>query len=331
MNVVKHTACGVLLSCLGALSPPANASTAGTVPATLLRFTPQYRSYAEVQPRSVVAVRAGATGVISELEVLPGQRVHPGQVLAKLAGPEYDAAMDAALGRRDAARSNLETMRRNYPQFSSAQDVANAQAALQDAQSVLDQLQAGGRIVASTGGTVLELESAKGERIIPGETLLTLQPSDQLWLHAVYYGDDAASIRVGMEGQFVPVDGGEPIPVKVATVFGALAPDGGESVGLLVTVPATRVFNGEFGTVTLKGPVQKGVVVPTRALILDRGRWWVLVSTPQGLKPQQVLPGPAHGWETFIEHGLAPGMHVLAENAYLEFHRDIAQHYQPPD
>jgi len=43
------------------------------------------------------------------------------------------------------------------------------------------------------------------------------------------------------------------------------------------------------------------------------------------------VPGPARGWQTFIERGLEPGAQVVVENAYLEFHRGISKNYQPPD
>ena len=72
-------------------------------------------------------------------------------------------------------------------------------------------------------------------------------------------------------------------------------------------------------------------MIPTRALILDRGEWWVLLHTDRGNHPQAVVPGPARGWRTFIKRGLQPGAQVVVENAYLEFHSGISRHYQPPD
>jgi cobalt-zinc-cadmium efflux system membrane fusion protein len=71
--------------------------------------------------------------------------------------------------------------------------------------------------------------------------------------------------------------------------------------------------------------------VPTSALVLDRGRWWVLVRTARGDRPQPVVPGPALGWRTWIAAGLRAGQQVVAKDAFLKYHRDIAQSYQPPD
>jgi hypothetical protein len=55
------------------------------------------------------------------------------------------------------------------------------------------------------------------------------------------------------------------------------------------------------------------------------------VQTRQGIHQQAVVPGPTHGWETFIEQGLSPGQRIVVDNAYLEFHRGISQRYTPPD
>lgn len=332
MNIIVRVAIsGFALFCVAMPAEQTVAAPAGTIKVALHSFTPEYYAYAQVEPQRVVVVKAATTGVIAALRVLPGERVHAGEALAKLTGPDYRTGLAAALARRNAARSNLAVTQGNYPQFSSAQDVSNARAALAEAQSALSRLRTAGLLLAPVGGIVLGVAVADGERVAAEQSLITLQPSRQLWLRAAYYGADVGAIHADMTGKFSPADGSPPIPVKVATVFGALAPDGGESIGLLAATPAPAWLNGQFGTVTLNGPTRQLVAVPTRALILDRGRWWVLVRTPRSLRPQQVVPGPAHGWQTFIEHGLAPGVDVVVDNAYLKFHRAISKNYTPPD
>ena len=78
-------------------------------------------------------------------------------------------------------------------------------------------------------------------------------------------------------------------------------------------------------------PGVPGGAVPSGALILDKGRWWAVVHTPQGDHPVQVTPGPAHGDNTVIEAGLQPGDDVIVVDAYLLYHRGIAALFQPPD
>jgi RND family efflux transporter MFP subunit len=308
--------------------------------------TSHFEAYARVEPVAVLPVRAAQTGVVTQLEVLAGARVQAGQKLAELGGPEIAALLAHDESALQSARTNLAGTQKSLEiqrqeltsHLSTRQSVlqtedalAQAQARLDTAQARLQALHESLTVEASANGIVLAVNAANGERVAAGQILLTVQPADKLWLKAAYYGSDAAAIHVGMTGQFAPADGGKTVAVKVSTVFGALAPDGGESVGLVATTPSPGWLNGESGTVTLDGPTRSLVAVPTRALILDQGRWWLLVRTDQGYRPQAVVPGPTRGWQTFIERGLEPGAEVLVENAYLEFHRRIARHYQPQD
>lgn len=308
--------------------------------------TNQFEAYAQVEPVALLPVRAAEAGIVTGLEIIPGATVQAGQKLAELGGPEIQALLaqdDAAVS---SARTNLlgaqKSLAIEQQQFAShlatrqmvlqaEGAVAQAQAAVDTAQAQLRALQQTTALTAPADGSVLALNATDGERVNAGETILTLQPANKLWLRAACYGADAAAIRVGMTGQFARAGGGQPNPVKVCAVFGALNPDGGESIGLVAATASPGWLNGESGTVTLNGPVHSLVVVPTRALILDQGQWWVLVHTDRGNRPQAVTPGPVRGWRTFIERGLAPGAEVVVENAYLEFHSSISKNYQPPD
>ncbi len=152
-----------------------------------------------------------------------------------------------------------------------------------------------------------------------------------LWLKASFYGTDINSLRAGLAGSFAPERGGAPVKVRVCSVFDLLEPDGGRAVAMVAVGTSPGWLSGQLGAVTLKGPSRTLAAVPTRALVLDRGRWWVLVRTPKANVPRAVVPGPSRGWLTFIESGLSPGEEVVADDAYLEFHRNIAGSYQPPD
>lgn len=239
--------------------------------------------------------------------------------------------------------------------------VADAAGALATARAELTSVEGTTTLTATTDGTVLAVPVANGQRVATGDVILTLAPANGLALKATVYGTDAATIHVGMKGAFTPDDGdgranppgelrphlrqasggqvtGQPtsaqairatIPVVVAAV--STAADGGATVWLRPEDATASWRNGQFGTITVDGPTRSLVAVPSRALILDQGRWWVLVQTAAGEQRQEVVPGPTRGWDTFIERGLAPGARVIVTNAYLEFHRDISAKYQAPD
>ncbi|MGH8202809.1 MAG: efflux RND transporter periplasmic adaptor subunit [Steroidobacteraceae bacterium] len=316
------------------------ASESATVTVRAQSVGEQFQAYGQVQPIAVLPVRAVEAGVVAALRVFPGSRVKAGETLATLTGPEIQSLLVSREGAVRSTRIQLAAERQRLTaQLSTEQAVAAATAALNTARAQLEVAQAMSTLRVPSAGTVLAVSVAEGERVAAGQTLMTLQTTNGLWLTARYYGRDAQSIRVGMTGRFEPAAGGPPVPVKVVAVSAVLAPDGGESVGLLATdlsvdgrgKSAAPWFNGEKGAVILEGPTHALIVVPTRALILDRAHWWVLVRTPKGDRPQEVVPGPSRGWQTYIERGLTPAERVVVQNAYLEFHRGISQHYTPPD
>ena len=332
----------------GAQSAPAVAQFAAAAAA---RYTPVLRAYGTVAPAYLVPVNAAEAGVLAAFTPLAGMRVRAGEKLGRLQGPALAAALAqrqatlrAADAQRAAARSSLAIVRRQLATHLSTNAMvqqataalAQARAAAANAQSALAVVQAMQTITAPVAGTVTALAAAAGELVQPGQTLFTLRPRRRLWLQAEFYGADAGAVRVGMAGRFTPAGGqpagGQPpVAVRVTTVAGALAPDGGETVELSPRGAPPPWLAGEFGSLTVHLPARTLLAIPTRALILDRARSWVLVRTRRGLRRQQVAPGPARGWQTYIEHGLRTGDQVVVTNAYLLFHQNIAAAYTPPD
>lgn len=334
-----------------ARSEAAEADAPATVTVRSQPVTTHYYAYARVEPIAGSPVRAAEAGILGKLAVVPGARVEAGQALGELGGPEIEALLTRREGAVRDANAQLAAAKRTLAgererltaQLSTQRTVAQAESAVTAAHSALEDARAQLRAArkmrtlrAPSAGIVIEVDATDGQRVTAGQTILTLQANDRLWLKATYYGADAKAIHVGMAGQFSPTSGGAPIPVRVVTVFGSLASDGGESVGLLrkgasgAGTPAPWL-NGEFGPVTLNGPTHSMVGVPTRALILDDAQWWVLVHTPQGDRRRAVVPGPTRGWQTFLEQGLRAGQEVVVQNAFLEYHEGISGRYQPPD
>jgi RND family efflux transporter MFP subunit len=338
----------------GSTQHAATALPEGTVTVREQAVAVEYPAYAQVRPIAVVPVRALQAGTVAAMRVGPGTAVTAGEPLAILSGPEMQSALISGQGavrsaamRLTAATRALEAERGKLAgRLSTRQAVAAAQsavtaahAALRSAQAQLEMARQSSVLRAPSAGTVIAVSAATGQRVAAGQAVLTLQPSGSLWLEATYYGQEAASIRVGMRGRFEPVSG-EAVPVRVASVFAALAPDGGEKVGLVpagsaagtgAPSPQASWLNGEWGNVTVSGPMLRMATVPTAALIIDQAKWWVVVRTPGGDRRQAVVPGQARGWMTYIAKGLEPGEQVVVQNAYLAFHRDIARRYTPPD
>jgi len=321
------------------------ASDADLVTVQLHTLTPHVDAYAQVEPISVLPVNAAEAGVVIGLKVFPGMYVRAGQELAHLNGPNMNALLMQSEADVRSAQTQLSTSQKSLAiqreqllsHLSTREAVHQAEGSVAQAQTAFDNAQ--GRlkairqmtiVSAPTDAIVLALNSADGELVNAGQPIVTLQSSRSLWVKAAFYGVDMAAIHVGMTGRFSPADGNEAIAVRVCAVFGTMTAGGGESIAMVPLHPGAHWLSGEAGTVTLDAPQRKLVAVPTRALILDQGKWWVMVHTAQGDRPQAVVPGPAEGWDTLIERGLAVGTQVVVNNAYLLYHSSISEHYQIP-
>jgi multidrug efflux pump subunit AcrA (membrane-fusion protein) len=320
-------------------NPIAVARMHGTLTVRERPVTESFRAYGQVEPIAVTQVSAVEAGIVQRL-VLPGEAVHAGQVLAVLGGPQAQALLARGRGALRAASIQLAADRRKLAaQLVTRQRVAADEAAFEAARGRLQVALQTLTLRAPANAEVLAVEAADGEQIGAGQPILTLQ-TGRPWLRATYYGASALAIHAGMRGEFQPASGSA-IPVRVRTVAQTLTPDGGTQVGLLPLTShdggAGRALlarawrSGMWGTVTLTGATRPVIEVPTRALILDRAHWWVLVRTAQGEQRRQVVPGATDGWMTAIDAGLRAGEQVVVANAYLEFHRGISRHYLPPD
>ncbi|HCT59854.1 MULTISPECIES: efflux RND transporter periplasmic adaptor subunit [Acidobacterium] len=325
---------------------PIHAQSTGTITAQRVSSTPHLRAYAQVVPISTLPLNAAETGTLAGLTITPGTHVHTGQVLATLRGPEIDSLLlelqaslrsakaqlrnaEKALSiQREQLRAHLST-RQSLHQAMSAE--ASAQAALETIQSRLHATRQMAQITAPSDALVLSLQAASGERVSAGQPIVTLQPSSALWLRASFYGGNTAQIHPGMTGLFTPASGGKPIAVRVRAISGVTNPSGSEYVMMTAANASSPWQNGQYGTVTLNLPAAQVIAVPTRALILSQGSWWVMVHTAQGDQPRKVIPGSARGWTTSILSGLKPGEQVVVQNAYLLFQSKTAGQYQIPD
>jgi RND family efflux transporter MFP subunit len=336
----------ILFAAVAWTAAPLIGQTKGTITAQFVSITPHLRAYAQVVPISTLPLNAEETGILFGLKVTPGMHVRAGQVLATLRGPEIQSLIlqqEASLRsariqlrnaqktltiQQEQLRAHLST-REGVHQAMSA--VASAEATLQTSQSRLLAAKQMAQVTAPTNALVLALHAATGERVSAGQPIITLQPAHALWLRASYYGSHTAQIHTGMTGTFTPTGSGKPIPVQVRAIAGVIGTSGSESVMMTAAKAATPWQNGQFGTVTLNLPATRMIAIPTRALILNQGNWWVMVHTPHGGHPQMVVPGPAQGWNTCIVSGLVPGTQVIVKNAYLLFQAKAADQYQIPD
>ncbi len=308
-------------------------------------YSGSLNAYARVEPLGSLSLVASADGVVSGLTVMPGDRVRAGEILVRLSGPEIQAMQVGAKADVADAEAALQLARHTYrikttlygehlvtllEVHQARTQISLARARLSSALAQGARTEAAGRVRAPMDATVERIRVVNGARVSPGETLVQLQPESRLWLVAMFYGGKIGQVKPGMLATFLPADGRAAIRVRVHGLLPMERPDGGIEVGLIPLKPPFWL-NGESGTLKLSLPSAIWPAVPTPALILDQGHWWVLVSGKNGIHPVRVEPGPAMGNLTLIRQGLKVGDRVVIHDAYLRFHKELGSTYQSPD
>jgi multidrug resistance efflux pump len=306
---------------LSAQAPP------GWVTVRVSRQAPVVSGFASVEPGTAITITATQTGLLTSLLVAPGDSVRPGQVIGGLGGPQIIAALAKAQGARDAADDALSAEQSKFAtHLSTKAQLAQAQASAATARATLAALRAAISLRAPAAGQVQTLPAALGAVVGAGQPVAVVQPAAGAWVKAVFYGPHAAALTPGMAARFTPADGAPSTMVRLRGPLGSQA-DG----GVAVAFTGTGLEPGQTGMLTLALPSRAVLMVPSAALILDAGQWWVMVHGPTGDHAVQVVPGEAEGAQTPILSGLTAGDEVIVEDAALLYHRDIAAQYQPPD
>jgi len=328
------------------------ASDAGVVKARLVEVAPKLSATAVVASVPELSINARAEGELADVHLFPGTPVKAGDLLARLGGPARNTAIQKARGDVDRATANLKLARDlvegmgktpeglvTTAQRQTAQNgAATAAIDLDSAKNALDLLISQGEIRAPADGVISAALASEGQHVAVDAPIAKLQPQKTVWLEASFWGEEAGALSVGMRGIFTPGDGSSPVGIELSRIIAAQRPDGSVLAACSVssskatTRPASPSLRlGESGTLILSGKSQRVIEVPTIALVMSAGKWWVVVISGNDEKPRQIDPGEEDGGNTVIRSGLSVGESVVVTDAYLHFNRDFTKQYQHSD
>jgi RND family efflux transporter MFP subunit len=237
-----------------------------------------------LEPIERVEVRARLEGDIDDVFVREGQKVSPGQLLARFravteTSDAKSAEADVASARTDleTARWNLDQTRELYKEGAVAErDVKTAEQVASAANARLAAAQArlstttttltDTRVVAPLGGTIETRTVAPGEHVNRAAPLFTLVRTDVLELAATVPGRAADAVTTGQPVRFTA--GGRDFDGRVARVSPTITP-GSRSVTIYTQIPNPTGFlkGGTFasGEVVIR-TVPDALVVPLTAV-----------------------------------------------------------------
>jgi len=361
-------AAALLLAGCGVKTPTEQKTQAATEPRNPLEVTPsedllkqlkigeaKYAAVAaslripgriEADETRLAVVGAPMTARIVEMEVIEGQNVKRGQVLATLYSTELSDAQfnflkafsQQTLAQRAAERAkqllaadvigSAELQRRETELSQSNAEVS----ALRDQLKVLgmnaDEIQkleknrvvnSRSEIVAQIDGTVLERKVTIGQVLQPAETAFILADLSSVWLVADVPEQVAGAIAVGklVEAE-VPALPGHPIRGKLSFVSATVNPET-RTVTTRIDLPNPhrRFKPAMLATVILKDNAENARVIPSSAIVREGNDELVFAQTAPGafiLRP--VTLGAEVDGNRVVTAGISAGEKVVLDGAF---------------
>lgn len=337
----------VILLLLVVVPLPAKASShQETAQVRLMPLKQRHSYFALVVPQTIYRVVTPRSGRITAMQVKVGTAVTQGEVLARLQGPEISGemmnlrqAIELDRKRKSTAHDLLQMVKQKQAgQLATHEALIRARLSADkaDARLAADQLRLKtllGRlnIVAPKAGYISDLEIANGDYVTLGQPLMKVTPSHDLWLKATVYGHEGRRLKPGLNGEFQPDDRNDASAVSLQNRMASVTAPGQWRSYWVPSSGGGQWYPGEAGKLTITAAPRNLPAVPTAAMILDQGRWWVMVKQAGTFEPVAVEPVADQGGMTWLSKGVVAGQSVLVNGAYQAYHRDFSSHYANPD
>jgi cobalt-zinc-cadmium efflux system membrane fusion protein len=295
----------------------------------------------ESDPARTALVLPQLGGRIHELKVRLGDRVTKGQVLAVLdsadlaqAYDDYDKATDAYqltqknLGRQqeqakigvasdrdlDQAKSDNTQAEAEYTRARARLEILNA---FPDSRGPSRRL----TVRAPVSGSITTLSVTPGSAINDAtQPLMTIADLSTVWVTAMVPEKDVGGVVKGQDADIILVAYPDrPLHGKVLFVGDVIEPDSRRNkIRIAFTNTDYALKPNMFATVTLIGPSQSHVVLPSSSLLMNNDRTTVFVATaPWTFERRTVEPQLGDGPSVAIRSGVSPGEQVVVKGGIL--------------
>ncbi|CAB5724011.1 Cation efflux system protein CusB precursor [Delftia tsuruhatensis] len=300
----------------------------------------------EANERQVARIGAAVTGRVAEVLVEVGDRVRPGQVLARVASPELTTAQLAYLRAHSAAMLAERGVERAR-QLIAADVIGSAELLRRESElaiaraeqraagdqlrligipdSAIAQLRDKGTLqshaaVLSTGaGVVIERKVSAGQVAQPGDPLFTVADLATVWVVGAIPEQMASGVRAGQSVEIaVPALGERTLSGQIIHVGDTVTPE-----TRTVTI-RTQVDNPErdlkpqmLATMRIQGESRELLAVPADAVVRENDRDHVFVRKGENhyrLTPVEL--GAASGGMRPVNKGLAEGAVIVTTGAF---------------
>jgi cobalt-zinc-cadmium efflux system membrane fusion protein len=295
----------------------------------------------ESDPARTAAVLTPLSGRVIALKVALGERVARGQILAVLDSPDLgqayaddDKAADAVklteknLGRQEAQNKlgvasdrDLDQARSDHAQ--AAAEYTRTQARLKMLGSTFGDKSSPRllRIAAPVGGSVTALAVAPGNMINdPSQPIMTIADLSTVWVTALVPEKNVAAVSKNQDAEVSLVAYPDRVlSGKVLFVSDVIEPDSRRNkIRIAFANQDYALKPNMFATVTLTGPEQSEVVLPSSALLMNNDRTSVFVAVaPWTFERRTVDTVLEEGSSVAIRSGIRAGDQVVVKGGIL--------------
>jgi cobalt-zinc-cadmium efflux system membrane fusion protein len=295
----------------------------------------------ESDPTRTAGVLTPAGGRVLDVKVALGDRVAQGQVLAVIDSPDLAQAYDDNERAADAFVLTERNLARQEGQArigaASDRDVDQARSDHRQAAAEYIRTQARLKVLgasadstqhsrllsvrASMAGSITALSIAPGNMVNdPTQPLMTLADLSTVWVTALVPEKDLSAAAKDQEADVaLTAYPGQTLHGKVLFVSDVLEPDSRRNKVRIAFANPEHLFKPNmFATVTLLGPRQMRVVLPTSALLMNNDRTSVFVATaPWTFERRTVDVQLEEGPTVAIRSGVQPGDQVVVKGGIL--------------
>ena len=295
----------------------------------------------ESDPARTAAVLTPLSGRLIALKVTLGERVARGQLLAVIDSPDLAQALDDNDKATDALKLATKSLERQEAQnkLGVASDKDLDQARSDAAQSTAEYtrtqahlkvlgISPGSRassrllnVTAPISGSVTTLAVAPGIMVNdPTQTLLTIADLSTVWVTALVPEKDVAAISKNQDAEVsLAAYPDRVLHGKILFVSDVIEPDSRRNKIRIAFANGDYALKPNmFATVTLAGPSQSQVVLPSSALLMNNDRTSVFVATaPWTFERRIVDPQLDDGPSVAIRSGVTAGEQVVVKGGIL--------------
>ena len=258
-------------------------------------------------------------GTLQQLNVAEGSHVRKGQVLARVSSPSMESSLHAAQATLEQAQDAYDRLKKvhdngSLPEIKWQEMVANLEKA-QANYDLANAMMADNTVTAPFEGTVTDLNATVGESITPLKPILRVIGSDDLVVKISVPENEISLVKVGDEAQILipALDDRRYEGTVIEKSMTASLLTHSYPVKVSISQPDAELLPGMVGKVVLQGDVNKGIIVPATAVLINNEGHFVWVVNEGRATRRKVSIGGYSGSGIVIGEGLKPNDIVIVE------------------